>query len=366
MLQNNIPFIDKIEKAELLDRLANIVRIVDPVNKTVINNSVLSNGEQAISSPPCYCFWDRNEPCENCISMRAYLERETCVKIEYKAEQVYLVTALPLQMENEDRVLELIKDITNTGIVDIENKERNEIKALIEQKNNVLMHDPLTGLHNYDFIYSRLPFDIAKAYSDKTPLSLIFVNINNFTAINNSYGYNAGNYVILEYSKILKANCIDGRGWIGRYFGLQFIMLLRETDEYQANRICKQILEDLTKTAIKYEGNEIKLSTSIGYHTVNNELITSDDLIRRASNKLFFSNEAVDSDKLDDMPEEIAKMYSLTVSEQRVASMLLEGKSNLEIAESLFVTNSTVKKHVSSIFNKLSIKTRAEFIAKFK
>ena len=60
----------------------------------------------------------------------------------------------------------------------------------------------------------------------------------------------------------------------------------------------------------------------------------------------------------------MASRYSLTSTEKDIASMVLKGYSNEEIAEMKYITISTVKKHVSKILEKSDSKSRIEFICK--
>jgi DNA-binding CsgD family transcriptional regulator len=64
------------------------------------------------------------------------------------------------------------------------------------------------------------------------------------------------------------------------------------------------------------------------------------------------------------MFDNIARRYSLTSTEQDIASMILKGYSNEQIAEERFITISTVKKHVARILEKSESKSRIEFICK--
>jgi DNA-binding NarL/FixJ family response regulator len=58
--------------------------------------------------------------------------------------------------------------------------------------------------------------------------------------------------------------------------------------------------------------------------------------------------------------------YLLTSRESEVAKLLLGGYSNTEIAERLFVGVPTIKKHLSAIYDKAKVKSRAEFISNYK
>jgi DNA-binding NarL/FixJ family response regulator len=59
-------------------------------------------------------------------------------------------------------------------------------------------------------------------------------------------------------------------------------------------------------------------------------------------------------------------IYSITDRETEIVSLLLEGKSNKDIAQELYVEEVTIKKHLQNIFKKFSVKSRAELIVLLK
>lgn len=61
---------------------------------------------------------------------------------------------------------------------------------------------------------------------------------------------------------------------------------------------------------------------------------------------------------IDERLDEVAEEYELTGRERDLVKLIYEGKSNGEIAELLFISQSTVKTHVYNIFKKLQIKNR--------
>lgn len=71
---------------------------------------------------------------------------------------------------------------------------------------------------------------------------------------------------------------------------------------------------------------------------------------------------AVDEENADLNFTEKLKIYGLTKRELEIAGMIAEGKSNGEISEQLYISETTVKKHVSNIFEKMGISRREELI----
>ena len=57
-------------------------------------------------------------------------------------------------------------------------------------------------------------------------------------------------------------------------------------------------------------------------------------------------------------------MDNLSSSEQRVFELVIKGLSNREIANKLFVTEKTIKYHLTNIYKELSLKSRSQLIAK--
>jgi DNA-binding CsgD family transcriptional regulator len=64
--------------------------------------------------------------------------------------------------------------------------------------------------------------------------------------------------------------------------------------------------------------------------------------------------------------EDMFEQYTLSPREQDVARLILEGRTNQEIGEKLFISLSTVKTHVSNVYQKFNVKNRVEFITFFQ
>jgi two-component system cell cycle response regulator len=88
-------YIEKIVKSiEPFQKMYNVIRLVDPkVNKVLY----LKGNEPVEMESKCFEFWNKNEHCQNCVSIRAHLEKDTFVKIEYIKDNIYMITALPVK-----------------------------------------------------------------------------------------------------------------------------------------------------------------------------------------------------------------------------------------------------------------------------
>lgn len=79
-----------IEKIDFLIFIYDAIRIVDPIRKKVYY--FFSKEKEYIEEEnSCYEFWNQNKMCSNCVSMRAYTQNETFVKIEYNGDNVKIL-----------------------------------------------------------------------------------------------------------------------------------------------------------------------------------------------------------------------------------------------------------------------------------
>ena len=255
-----------ISNLSMLEKIYDIIRIVDPLRKEIIQ---YDNEKITTINNKCYSFWGNGKFCPNCVSMRAYNEEETFVKIEYNKEKIYMVMATPVINDGDKYVIELLKDITKTGVVEnIHEKTVIEIQKLVNEMNSEVIKDALTGIYNRRFIDERLPVDIMQSFSLKKPLSIIMCDIDFFKAVNDNYGHLAGDCILFEFASILKKN-IKNNNWVARYGGEEFIIVLNNTNSDSAFNICEKIRKEIEKSSFEYDGVKINITSSFGIYTLD-------------------------------------------------------------------------------------------------
>lgn len=102
-------------ECDYLQQLFHYIRVVDPINKIVIKE----NGNSIIKKCKCFEVWGRKDECENCISIRAYNENTTVMKVEYCEDKIYMIIANPVNINGCKYVVEVIRDITECKIIDL-------------------------------------------------------------------------------------------------------------------------------------------------------------------------------------------------------------------------------------------------------
>jgi len=258
-------------KLSLIENMYDINRIIDPLNKTIIN---VTNNKIKKLDGKCYDILSRDIICTNCISMRAYMENDTFIKIEYAFNGVILIIATTVTINKEKYVVEIIKDISsqNNKISNISNYYNN-ISSRIDDINEKIVRDDLTGLYNRIYIEGRLPVDVNNSVINKYLFSVIMIDIDNFKSINYEYGQDIGDSILKDFAKLMSDSVAANSCWIGRYSGKKFIIALNYIDKEEACKISLKMKTLLKNSSFEYDDKIIKLKINFAIYSSENELI---------------------------------------------------------------------------------------------
>ena len=147
--------------------------------------------------------------------------------------------------------------------------------------------DLLTGLFNYGYFQEKLNEHIQEA-SEKNPLALIIMDIDYFKHYNDIYGHQAGDEVLAAVADILTTR-IGQRGFVSRYGGDEFMVLLLNTDSEKAIQVAEEISESVQNH--HYPGVEHqpegKLTVSCGVAVYPTHARNTKDLFKYADHALY-------------------------------------------------------------------------------
>lgn len=281
---------DYISSGSLFSKISDITRIVDPLQKTVIE---YKNKDVVIDGIHCFDFWGKNIVCDNCISMRAYNDNTTYVKIEYNKEKTYLVIAVPHDLGDRRVIIEILKDITNSMFfksdLDV-GIEPTGVHALIDNMNKVAYSDLLTGLYNRRYIIEKFPVDLLNAALLSKEISIIMTDIDYFKVVNDSYGHLAGDQTLQKVAQTLSGCIKRGSDWVARYGGEEFLICMPGADLDLAKETAECMRKTIEGSVIEYEDKKIKVTASFGICCIKplgNE--TVNDLLKQADEKLYLA-----------------------------------------------------------------------------
>ena len=277
-------FKEILTKYNIIDKIYDIGRIIDPINKKIINSD-LAKAEDV----SCFHLLKKEQFCENCISMRAYNEGKTYIKLEYTDDKIIIITAIPADINGHKLVIELIKDVSSSMILNYEGEESKfSLKKYIENVNAIAVRDELTHLYNRRYINERLPVDILSSSFNKLPISLILADLDFFKLVNDNYGHLAGDMVLKEFGQTLEDSIRKGIDWAARFGGEEFLICLPGTDEEEAVGIAERIRRTIQDKKFKYDGNKFSITSSFGLYTKTEDLdLDFKSLIELADKNLY-------------------------------------------------------------------------------
>ena len=104
-------------------------------------------------------------------------------------------------------------------------------KAAEDQIQNLAFFDPLTGLPNRRLLMDRLALSMANHARDKRSGALLFVDLDNFKTLNDSYGHHMGDLLLQEVARRL-STCIRKGDTVARLGGDEFVVMLEDLGQY--------------------------------------------------------------------------------------------------------------------------------------
>ncbi|HKL98435.1 MAG TPA: GGDEF domain-containing protein [Mobilitalea sp.] len=277
---------DILDELQIIEKLYDIMRIVDPVRKKIITKD--GEVEQEFEMR-CFDFWGKDKVCNNCISMRAYIENQTYVKLEYSLNEIYMVTAIPIQLSDRTVVLELLKNTTDSIVFqDNEGEGRPSVHGMIENINQIAFMDSLTQIYNRKYIYEKLPIDLANATLSNHGVAVIMADIDFFKNVNDTYGHLTGDYVLNTFAKLLSSGLKREGDWVARYGGEEFLITIPGASKAVATDIAENLRESLENYEMSFGEYRFKVTASFGvYHVKPTSDMKIEEMIEQADKKLY-------------------------------------------------------------------------------
>jgi diguanylate cyclase (GGDEF)-like protein len=207
---------------------------------------------------------------------------------------------MPLQRSEavETKLREALASLTAVGrSLEYEIRERimldHQLAAAREQEGgarHAAFHDALTGLPNRALFNDRLEHGIAQAMRHRWTLAVLFVDLDKFTAINDTYGHAAGDAVLRTIAKRLMANTRD-EDTVSRQGGDEFLYLLTQIPgEEDIAKIAEKIIRLIQLPCnVNAHGLNVNqpIEASIGIAIFPQDGATADALIRSADAAMY-------------------------------------------------------------------------------
>ena len=140
----------------------------------------------------------------------------------------------------------------------------NERDKMIERLKSQSIRDPLTELYNSRHFYAQLEDEIQRSERYVHQLSLIFIDIDSFKAVNDTYGHMVGDQALLLIARKMQTS-LRSQDTAYRFAGDEFTIILPETTADNAKFVADRIKAEMEKESLVIRDKEIaKITLSIG------------------------------------------------------------------------------------------------------
>lgn len=149
---------------------------------------------------------------------------------------------------------------------------------LLKEANYKSSHDLLTNLYNRNYFEKKVNDLIAQ----KTPFALAFIDLDNFKYVNDTYGHNTGDEILINTANILRRN-LKGKDIVGRFGGDEFVVAIEKCNKECAKTILGKIQSDINSVFRHYN---VTCSIGVAFYP---EIKEYEELLKTADTKMYNS-----------------------------------------------------------------------------
>jgi diguanylate cyclase (GGDEF)-like protein/PAS domain S-box-containing protein len=210
-------------------------------------------------------------------------EREETFMTIRGTEKSILGKSLPLS-GHEDTLSRIV-----VAMIDITKRKQAEeaLRASEQRFREQAMRDNLTGLYNRRYLYQTLTDLIERAKTEGSVVSVIFMDLDRFKAVVDTYGHLNGSRVIKEVAKVIQAT-LEKPAYAVAYAGDEFVVVLPYFEPAQAMEQAQNIQTQIKNNLfLRDRGYEVSIQSSFGIATFPYHAEDMTNLLAKADHALF-------------------------------------------------------------------------------
>lgn len=186
---------------------------------------------------------------------------------------------------NKDRADRIVIDSVIAALVNIVSSI-TALSAYTHEIERFATRDSLTGLYNQVSFWDLLEYETERSMRQDYSFALLLIDLDNFKAINDSYGHDTGDMLLRDISSLIKSAVRKG-DIPARYGGDKFTAILPVCDETQAYVVAERIIEAIRSFSITLpDGTILHLTASIGIAIFPHHAVAAKDLFLVAQTML--------------------------------------------------------------------------------
>lgn len=163
----------------------------------------------------------------------------------------------------------------------------DHLQHRFEENVEAAVTDGLTGLYNRRYLDSHLKTLVSEAERQSKPLSALMVDIDFFKAVNDTYGHDAGDAVLREFSARVRS-CVRGIDLVCRMGGEEFVVIMPDTDLTKAYFVGERVRRMIADKEFVVESDmSISITASVGIASLCRVDDSGEALLKRADQALY-------------------------------------------------------------------------------
>ena len=190
----------------------------------------------------------------------------------------------------ELKLVPLDKSIFDRPVAVCSNRNITERKLLELELKVLATTDPLTKLFNRRHMVSELENSFSRCKRYETPTTVLMLDIDFFKKINDTYGHDAGDKVLVEFSLLLQTHHRD-TDIVGRIGGEEFLILMPELPINQGVPMADRLLDGIRNIKVAFEDQILTFSASAGISEIKSTDTDFNLVLKRADAALYQSKD---------------------------------------------------------------------------
>ncbi|MBU1039846.1 MAG: GGDEF domain-containing protein [Proteobacteria bacterium] len=192
------------------------------------------------------------------------------------------VRVTPLR-DDAGRIIGAVEIFTDSSV-------KREIMSEINELKNLTLVDPLTGLGNRRAAAIDFEHKSKALRHYKTPFGMLFVDIDNFKEVNDTYGHEIGDRILDMVGKTL-TGALRGKDKVNRWGGEEFVALVTNVDAKMFHAIAERMRRLVESSALPMPGGMLQVTVSLG-GSLAQDTDTLESLIKRTDELMYRSKGA--------------------------------------------------------------------------
>ena len=182
--------------------------------------------------------------------------------------------------------LTTVPEIDRYGPLDPIARTLTSVATALQSAQEAATTDRLTHVANRPTLLADLFAEVERAGRYQRPLSIAFIDLDHFKAVNDTYGHEVGDMVLRGVAQVFRENTrqID---LVGRYGGEEFVLIFPETTVDEATEVAEKLRLQVMRQRFSGPAEDIAVSVSIGIAGGQGQHLRVDQLLRDADAAMY-------------------------------------------------------------------------------